>query len=54
MADVVNMARYAFSGGDREDTMRTNIRVTLKGHGTVTVWGVIDGAGLTLMLPGDY
>ena len=54
MADVVNIARLAFSGGDREDTMRTNIRVILRGHGTVTVWGVMDGAGLTLMLPEDY
>jgi hypothetical protein len=34
--------------------MRTNIQVVLRGHGTVTVWGVIDGAGLTLMLPEDY
>jgi hypothetical protein len=54
MADVVQMARLAFSGGDPQDTMRTNIRVILQGHGTVTVWGVIDGAGLTLMLPEDY
>jgi hypothetical protein len=54
MADVVHMARLAFSGGDPQDTMRTNIRVVLQGHGTVTVWGVIDGAGLTLMLPEDY
>ena len=54
MADVVQMARLAFSGGDPQDMMRTNIRVILRGHGTVTVWGVIDGAGLTLMLPEDY
>jgi hypothetical protein len=54
MADVVNMARLAFSGGDRENTMRKNIRVILRGHGTVKVWGVIDGAGLTLILPSDY
>jgi hypothetical protein len=54
MADVVHMARLAFSGGDPQDTMRTNIGVVLRGHGTVTVWGVIDGAGLTLMLPEDY
>jgi hypothetical protein len=54
MADLVNMARLAFSRGDNKDRMRTNIRVILKGHGTVTVWGVIDGAGLTLMLPEDY
>ena len=54
MADVVHMARLAFSGGDRGDRMRTNIRVILLGHGTVKVWGVIDGSGLTLMLPEDY
>jgi hypothetical protein len=54
MADVAHMARLAFSGGDQSDRMRTNIRVILRGHGTVTVWGVIDGAGLTLMLPEDY
>jgi hypothetical protein len=48
------MARLAFSCGDPQDMMRTNIRVILRGHGTVTVWGVIDGAGLTLMLPEDY
>ena len=34
--------------------MRTNIQVILRGHGTVKVWGVIDGAGFTLMLPEDY
>ena len=54
MADLVYMARLAFSYGDKGDRMRTNIRVILKGHGTVKVWGVIDGAGLTLMLPEDY
>jgi len=54
MADVMHMARLAFSGGDPQDTMRTNIQVILQGHGTVAVWGVIDGAGLTLMLPEDY
>jgi len=54
LADVVSAARLAFSGGDREDRMRTNIRVILRGHGTVEVWGVIDGVGLTLMLPEDY
>ena len=54
MADVVYMARLAFSIGDRGDRMRTDIRVILKGHGTVKVWGVIDGSGLTLMLPEDY
>ena len=54
LADVVHVARLAFSGGDREDRMRTNIRVVLEGHGSVEVWGVIDGAGLMLMLPDDY
>jgi hypothetical protein len=54
MADLVNMARLAFSRGDQGDRMRTNIRVILKGHGTVAVLGVVDGAGLTLMLPEDY
>jgi hypothetical protein len=54
MADVVHMARLAFSCGDPQDMMRTNIQVILQDHGLVTAWGVIDGAGLTLMLPEDY
>ncbi len=51
--DVLTMTRLAFRGGDHEDRMRTNIRVKI-GRRTVTLWAVIDGAGLTVMTPEDY
>jgi hypothetical protein len=50
MAQLVRAAALVFRAGDPEDLMRTNITYR---DGTV-VWGVIDGAGVTLMLPEDY
>lgn len=49
MSQLVRAARVAFLAGDPQDFMRTNIF----DHG-VNYWAVIDGAGLTLMLPEDY
>lgn len=46
---LVRAASDAFRAGDTSDMMRTNI--VFDG---VTVWGVIDGDGVTLMLPEDY
>jgi len=40
----------AFKAGDALDLMRTSI----ESPSGLRVWGVIDGAGLTLMLPEDY
>ena len=56
--DLLWIAGGAFRLGDRSDRMRTNIKVLFANApgrtDLVTVWGVIDGAGLTLMLPTDY
>lgn len=46
-------ASRSFRAGDTSDMMRTDIRGTFVVP-WVTVWGVIDGAGVTLMLPEDY
>lgn len=46
---LVRAASVAFRAGDTSDMMRTNIVID-----GVTVWGVIDGDGVTLMLPEDY
>lgn len=46
-------ASRSFRSGDTSDMMRTDIRGTFVVP-WVTVWGVIDGAGVTLMLPEDY
>ncbi|MBA3875555.1 MAG: hypothetical protein C0498_01240 [Anaerolinea sp.] len=56
--DVLWIASYCFRSGDPGDRMRTNIKVLFANRpcqaDLVTIWGVIDGAGLTLMLPSDY
>jgi hypothetical protein len=58
LANVEALLRSAFQSfkdGDPLDLMRTDIRIaSTDGEEVVTVWGVIDGAGLTLMLPEDY
>ena len=46
---LVRVASAAFRAGDTSDMMRTNIVID-----GVTVWGIIDGDGCTLMLPEDY
>lgn len=46
---LVRAASVAFRAGDTSDMMRTNIAFD-----EVTVWGVIDGDGVTLMLPTDW
>ena len=53
VADVLTMTRLAFSRGDQDDRMRTGIVVKI-GARNVTLWAVIDGAGLTIMQPEDY
>ena len=53
VSDVLTMTRYAFSRGDQTDRMRTGIVVRI-GRANVTLWAVIDGAGLTIMQPEDY
>lgn len=46
---LISAAATAFAMGDPNDTMRTSIW-----YDDLRFWGVIDGAGLTLMLPEDY
>jgi len=46
---LLNAAFTDFKNGDPTDLMRTSI--DFEGE---RVWGVIDGAGLTVMLPEDY
>lgn len=48
-------ASQAFRSGDPTDMMRTDIQYSrLPDLRTFTVWGVIDGDGVTLMHPSEY
>lgn len=55
LAGLLGAASYSFRRGDPMDLMRTDI-LYVPGDGGVgiRVWGVIDGDGVTLMLPEDY
>lgn len=54
MHALLGAASYAFRRGDPEDLMRTDIRYVRSDGRPITVWGVIDGAGVTLMTPSEY
>jgi hypothetical protein len=52
------LVRGAFLAGDPNDRMRTGIKVIFRNapgrDDLVTLWAVIDGAGVTIMVPSDY
>lgn len=56
--DVLCLVRGAFLAGDPNDRMRTGIKVIFRNapgrDDLVTLWAVIDGAGVTIMTPDDY
>jgi hypothetical protein len=56
--DVLCLVRGAFLAGDPNDRMRTGIKVIFRNapgrDDLVTLWAVIDGAGVTIMVPSDY
>lgn len=55
--NIINLLRAAslsFRAGDTTDMMRNDIKYVRSDGRTVTVWGAIDGDGVTLMYPSDY
>lgn len=56
--DTLCLVRGAFLAGDRQDRMRTGIKVIFRNapgrDDLVTLWAVIDGEGVCIMTPEDY
>lgn len=52
--NVLYLTASSFRAGDPDDRMRTDIRYAARSGNMLRVWAVLDGAGVTIMLPEDY
>lgn len=52
--NVLYLTAASFRAGDPNDRMRTDIRYASRDGDMLRVWAVLDGAGVTIMLPEDY